>query len=333
LSQLQEYSEAVLDVETMRPKVLERAVFAVDAETFSWGDAITAARTYGAWDELEESARHGVAAEKRSAAEGEEVGKDELVEATTRFRYDHNLLSGDQLTEWLERWDLTPAEWRAHVRRTLLRNRWSGELDETLRRFPVGDDELVEAVWSDAVCSGFLERFAERFAADAAMAAEAGLLGVAARDYERILGAAAQARDDLLTEAAIDHEVTVHGLEWLRIEGTALDVPDEDTAREAALCVRVDGRSLADVAEDCGVRPRRLGVYVGEVDPEVSTRLAAAREGELVGPVAHDGGFSLFYVESKTPPSAADPETHRRAEERVVARAAQRAIAEHVNWK
>ena len=321
------------DLETIRPQVLERPVFSVGGEIFTWRDVISAALAYGALTEVEEATREGVAAERRLAAAGEEVEPSDLVEATTRFRYDWNLLAGDQLTEWLEKWELTPSEWRAYVRRTLLRNRWSGELAETVRRFPVEEGELVEPLWAHAVCSGFLLRFAERLAVDVAFAAESGVeTDGGSESPDRFRAAASHARDDLLTDAAIDHEISLHGLEWLRIEGDALEVPDGDTAREAALCVRVDGRALTDIADDCGVRPRRLRVYVADVDAELSPRLAAARVGELVGPVARDDGFSLFFIDAKTPPSATDPETRRRAEDRVVARAAQRAVAEHVNW-
>jgi hypothetical protein len=323
----------VPDLETIRPRVLERPVFSVGGETFTWRDVISAALAYGALGEVEEATREGLAAERRLAASGEEVEQSDLVEATTRFRYDWNLLAGDQLTEWLQRWEITPSEWREYVRRTLLRKRWAGELAETVRRFPVEEGELVEPLWAEAVCSGFLVRFAERLAVDVALAAESGVqTDGGGESPERFRAAAAQARDDLLTGAAIDHEVSLHGLEWLRVEGDALDVPNEDTAREAALCIRMDGRTLVDVAEDCGVTPRRLRVYVADVDAELSPRLAAARVGELVGPVARDDGFSLFFIDAKTAPSAEDPETRRRAEERVVARAAQRAVAEYVNW-
>ena len=55
-------------------------------------------------------------------------------------------------------------------------------------------------------------------------------------------------------------------------------------------------------------------------------------EGELVGPLRVDGGFSLVRVDRKTTPAADDPAIRARAEERIVRRVVEHALLDHVEW-
>lgn len=280
-------------------------MFTLGGRTFSWADIVAHARLDGSWAELEESTRRGLAALATADAAGERPARDEVTEAGNRFRYAHNLLAGEELNDWLDHWQLTLADWRAYVERDLARARASGEE-------AAADGEVAKVVWVEAVCSGFLERLAGRIAGERAL---------------ELAGGAEEA-----TEEAIARELELHRLEWLRLEGQTLSVPLEDTAREAALCVREDGRALDDVARDCGTQAFPLSVYAGDLDPELSSALVAAREGELVGPLRYDHGFALVLVERKTPPEQDDPATRRRAEERIASRAVERAVLEHVEW-
>jgi hypothetical protein len=289
-----------------------RPVFSVDGRTLEWADITTAARLDGSWAELEETTRRGLACQKRLTVSGDQLAADVIAEAARRFRYERDLLAGDELAAWLEHWELTEQEWRGYLVRMLLRERWVGELTDTRARFASGTDEIARAVWVEAVCSGFLARAADRVAADAALAVAGGDAGV--------------------TENAIAREIALHRLEWLRIEGQILTVRLEDAAREAALCIRSDGRSLADVAAACGVELNPLSLYVADAGSDLSPALLAAQAGELLGPIRRGGTFVLLLVEKKTPPSTADADVRQRAVERIVERAVQRAMDEHVQW-
>jgi hypothetical protein len=311
-------------------------VFNVDGRTFAWREITAAARLDDSWRELEQTTRLGLACRKRLAAAGEQPAAHVVAEAVRRFRYARDLLAADELLAWLEHWQLTSVDWHEYVVRMLLRERWMGELADTASRFSVGHDEVTGALWAEAACSGFLTRAAERVAGDAALAAAAGeAIGGAWEQpalLARIGAVAARARVEALTEEAIAREVDVHRLEWLRIDGEILTVPSEDAAREAALCIRMDQRSLADVGAACGARPNPLSTYLADADAALSPALVAAREGDLIGPVARDGAFALLLVEQKTPPSVFDGTVRQRATERIIARAVHRAMSEHVEW-
>jgi hypothetical protein len=220
------------------------------------------------------------------------------------------------------------------VRRALLRERWAGELDETSARFPAADEEVRRALWAEAVCSGFLEEAAHRLAGDLALAAEAGesLAGDRSALFTRTRDAAERAGADAATEDAVEHLIAARGLEWLRVEGQLLELTGEDLASEAAFSIREDGRALAEVAAECRAEPRPLRLYMEDAEGDLSARLIAAREGELVGPLRRNEGFVLLQVQRKVPPVPADPDVHRKAEEHVLARAVERAIAANVKW-
>jgi hypothetical protein len=292
----------------------ERPAFTIDDETYTWGDVMMSERLRDHWDDLERITRHGLACVRRLTASGEELDAGEQAAAEASFRYARNLISGEDVQNWLERWGLRVGEWRAFVRRAILRERWSGELDATAARFPATDEEVAAAIWTEAVCSGALEAGARRLAGELALGAETG-----------------EASGNISTRA-LEREIAAQGLDWLRIEGELLELSTEDLAREAALCVREDGRPLAEVAAECGTEPRPLNVFVVDVESEVAPILLAAREGELVGPVARDGVFKLFFVRKKTPASSDDPAIRRKAQERVRSRELERAVAAKVRW-
>lgn len=294
-------------------------------ETFTWADVTAAARELGDWQELERATAEGLACLRRLTASGEELDASALAPDEEEFRRARRLLSGEETVAWLQQWGLTLADWRDYLRCTVLAERWAGELDETVARFPAPEAEVAAALWAHAVCSGLLERVAHRLAADSALAPDA-------TDRTSIADAANRARAEAITDEAVEHEVSTHTLEWLRFETSLVELPSEDIAREAALCVRDDRRPLADVAAECGTEARPLTLYLGEIEPHVSALLIGAGEGDLVGPLAWKNGFALLLVEAKVAATASDPEVRRKAEQRIVEHVDQRATAAEVTW-
>jgi len=315
-------------------RVGERVVFTVAGRDCSWADVVSAAGAYGLWEELSKTARQGLGCRHRLVAGSERLDPGAVADAARDFRRARSLLAGEELEQWLARWKLTAAEWRDWIERTVLRTRWASELPETVARFPVTDSELETALWAEAVCTGLLEDAARRLAHEAALAAAAGeaLGGDGDLPVARIAAAAARISSAALTPDAIRREIDSHALEWLRVEGQLLDLPDEDVAREAALSIRVDGRAVADVAAECEARSTAFSALLVDVDDVLAASLVAAAEGELVGPLDRNGSQRLVLVGAKTPPSADDPDVRRHAQERIVSRAVEHALREHVEW-
>jgi hypothetical protein len=130
----------------------------------------------------------------------------------------------------------------------------------------------------------------------------------------------------------LEHEIAAHGLDWIRVEAETLELADAEAAREAALCVRVDGRTLADVADECDLPANALVLYLADADPQLRTALVSASPGELVGPVERGDSHILLQLRSKTDPSADDPELGRRAAAVLAARVVDRELRDRVLW-
>ena len=315
-------------------RVAAEPVFTVADEMFTWSDVLVAAELSGDWRALERATAQGLACLTRLTASGEELDGKALAEAEARFRRARRLLSGEETAEWLDRRRVAVSEWRDHLRRVVARERWPDELEQTVERFPVRTAEVKLALWSEAVCSGFLDEAAHRLAGEAALAAQTGvtLIGEREQALDRIAVAAGNVRSLSVTADAVSREVAAHRLEWLRVDGVLAEFPTEDMAREAAYCVRDDGRLLADVAAECEVDVHALRAFMDEVGDELALLLVAAGENELVGPVIGNGVFALVAVERMTRPSPADPDVRRKATEHLTARLVERAIATHVKW-
>jgi hypothetical protein len=292
-----------------------RPVFSAGGSTYCWDDVLAAA-----------SARGSLAAfraESRIRAPhdlGEAPAPEAVSAAATRFRRERGLLSAEELAAWLAGWELTVDEWGAYLERSVVGGVGSEE------------ESLDEAEFVDLVCSGFLEEQARRLAADVALADLAADDGERVPALERIEAAAAAARAGAASEASIEREIAKRQLEWTLLELETLELADRDAAREVALCVRHDGRAIADVAVECGVPLQHVNVYLADVDPSLERSLLAAQPGELIGPLDHDGAFVLFAVENRTRPTNTDPELRRRAESALVERAVKRALESRLEW-
>jgi len=286
-----------------------RPLFSVGGVAYCWDDVLAWAEARGSLGELQTTSRRGLACLRRAASLDDGVDQEALSAAATRFRYDHRLLSGEELAAWFARWEITVDEWGAYLERSLLLERWAEKLDAIEAESSSGP-ALEDAEFVDAVCSGFLEREALAFATDRAMAGQ----------------------PEAVSDGAVAREFTTRQLDWTRLELDLLELADEGAAREAALCVRVDGRALADVAAECDVTLRRMSVYVADVDPGLLPPLLAAQPGELVGPVDHHGVFALLAIHERTPPAPTDPELRRRAESALHERAVRRAMDGRVEW-
>jgi hypothetical protein len=312
-----------------------RSLFTVSGRTYAWEDVLLAAELRGELSAVERQTRQGLACLRRLAAEAGTVPAEAVRAAATVFRYDRNLLAAEELEAWLDAHGLTVSDWNGYLRRLVLRERWLDELERIEIQFAVGDEEVEAALPPEALCTGFLRRAAERLAEDAALA-EANDAVEDSPDRRALLAAlarrAAAVRARVPTPPEVEREIAAHALDWIRIEAETLELDDAEAAREAALCVRVDGRPLAEVADECGVPANALVLYLGDADPQLQTALVSAIPGELIGPVAHGAVHLLLQLRAKSEPSADDPELGRRAAAVLAARTVDRELRDRVVW-
>jgi hypothetical protein len=299
----------------------EKPLFRVGDAVFTWDDVVERARLSGEWSALEDEVRAGLAALDALERRGESPDEDDVEEAARAFRYARGLLAGDELDAWLDAHGLTVETWKAYLCRSLA----SDLVDEPERRadVPAAAPEPTD-VWAEGVCSGSLEELARELAALVAVAPDAP---PDERDdrYDTFCVAAA-------TEAAIAREIESNRLEWLRVHYDAVVFADEDSAAEAALCVRADGDPLAAVAARVGAELEECLDWMDEVEPELRARFLAAEPGDLVGPVPTEEGFTLAALLEKMSPSVDDEDVRARAADALGFRAASRAVDDLVVW-
>ena len=295
-------------------------VFSAGGRCFTWADVIEAAVARGEWAALQRHALGLVARENT----GELPDDAQVRAAANEFRYRHNLLSADELQEWLARFDVSFEEWMAEMRRSLL--------EPADQLFAASPEAVERASWVHAVCSGKLAAYALTLAEEVAVHLSGQAQTVAAdelvglpQERERFCAA-------LLADPALAAEISNNELGWTRVNLRSLSHRDEGVVREAALCVRLDGRELADVAADAGAELRETCVLLDDVEPALRTRLLAARPGEIIGPLAAGTDHLLVHVVARVRPSLDDSEVRQRAGEAIIARALAGEINRHVNW-
>jgi hypothetical protein len=347
-----------------------QAVFSVGDMEYRWEDVVLAAALQGDWARLRDRVREGIACLRRADEETDEALAEEEVEAAANdFRYARDLVSAQETEDWLNRWDLTTEGWMDWVRASLLRQRWSADLADIVSRFSPDEDEVEGQIGTEAVCSGELSRLALVLAGRAAVSAreragqpeealsggeddsaralgwfpsklpEEAMPGVSPEDVRarvenlaRLELAFRRFRERALTPAAIDREIRAHRMEWTVVECRSASFPDQEEAREAALCVREDGRDLAEVAGAAGGQMRLDRASLDEMEPDVQELLMGAGKGDLIGPVRRGSESVLYQVVDKIPPSEGDPDAVGRAEEAILKSLVDREITDRVKW-
>jgi len=299
-------------------------VFSAGGHCFSWVEVIEAARARGDWAALQHHVLALLARERELAAVGALPSVAEARGAAAEFRDQHKLLTREELEEWLHRRDVTVEEWMGEMRRSLL--------EPTENASAVSPEAIDRASWVHAACSGKLAAYAQTLAQEVAVHLCEQPLTLALGE----LAALPEKRDRFcltrVREPALIAEINDNKLGWTHLDLRVLIHRDEMVVREAALCVRMDRRELADVAADAGARLRERSLLLDDAEPVLKTRLLASAPGDLIGPLATASDHRLMLVVRRVPPSLDDAMVRRRAEETIINRALSAEVNRHVNW-
>jgi hypothetical protein len=345
----------------------ERRAFSIVGRDFAWIDVVFAAMARGEWSAFERRLAEGLACAARADVDAASPPDEAIDEAATAYRYDRDLISAADVTAWLDRVGLSADEWIEYLRRDLLRQQWSGELDDLLDRFAPSARDLVATAVVDGICSGAFDAFERAFAGRAALVFEADAarfdqlcgngdrptidpratqlahthahwLSVATAcdpvarlslvtGIERASDAIA---DAIASNGRLKEIVDDNRLAWMRLEIDTLSFASEAAAREALLCVRADGLSFHDVASLSRSAVQRAVVTLDDLEPSRQEALLAAEPGSAVGPLSVDGGFDVALLVNRAAPALSDPAIAARAKAVAVNRAEEQAARDHV---
>ena len=126
---------------------------------------------------------------------------------------------------------------------------------------------------------------------------------------QRTLALTPQARGDALTFLRL-------GL--TRVELEILELESDDAAREALLCLREDGETMAEVAHDGGYPLQQRRWWTDEIPAELQMRFLSAVPGEVFGPIPNEDEFQIYRVVRKLEPELDDPEVAARIDAHLV---------------
>jgi hypothetical protein len=300
-----------------------RPIFSAGERCFTWVDVIEAARARGSWTALQHELLCLLARESELATAESLPSKADVRSAGNDFRYRLNLLSADEFQGWLASNDVTVAEWVGEMRRSLL------EPADSQSR--LSGDELERATWVHAVCSGELANLARLFAEEVAVHLR-NHSNVTPCDFARLAGQRDQFCAEQSQEPALAAQVESHQLEWTAFDLTVLTLRDEMVAREAAMCVKLDGRSLPDIAAAAGAQLHEDRVLLDDVETSLRTRLIGAYPGDLIGPVDVGRQYDVVLVVRRIAPKLQHHEVRRRAAELVISKALAAEVNRRVNW-
>jgi hypothetical protein len=333
-----------------------------DELRFDYGDVVLAAIGWGEWQRLERTLAEGLACSADAAERGEHVEASALHAATVAFRRARGLLAGEDFLRWLADRSLSTADLDAHIMRAALRERAAGRLGEVLDAYPSPPEALAKSIRGEAILGGQLRSWCERLARCAAAAhgiASDGERPTAADDAitdlvetaeschvsalsqaqarERapriasLIAAEREFSDRILTRERIERCLAEHSLDWQRLVWQETAFASEGAAREAALWVRDEGLTLAEVAGMAGAQINVREAYCSDA-AELSGLLMAAAPGELLGPLAGEGSWRLACLRERTPPAIEDPALRARAADELLENAIGRYLAGRVSW-
>jgi hypothetical protein len=336
-----------------------RTLFSVGDQIFQTDDLVSAAILSGRWNVLRREARAGLDAEAELGT-ADDHRLEEAVETTAaEFRYARDLITAEDAERWLEERDVEVDEWLGSIRRRLLAP--AGRKRMPLAA-PPDPPELTRAVWVSFICDGAAADLAAELARQAAAHAMAGQqvpppvddeamleqdrdtilsyfpgldlerIGELVRRLGHLASAVGRCRRLVLTPEAVRREVEHRALDLLRLNCHLARFESELLAREAALCVKDDGLSLADAAGEARTQVEDLQLYVEDAQAELRDLLRSAAPQALLGPVAWEGRCALVQVLEKVRPSPEDDEVRHRAEAHLLDRLFEDFAEHQVTW-
>lgn len=336
-------------------------VFVAGGKTIAVGHIVAAAHSRGellpAWNTLLVL----VESEKLAAAsddDGETEADDgELQSLSEQFRYNRDLITAEDTERWLADRGLTLDDFNAYFQR----HYWASTLEEPPEADAVDYFSASDAMWdllaAELFLSGKFDRMAERlswrFAAALALPdpiapAEidaidegAGLDAWLARlgcdrqwlaDFQAMEAAFRRRCEQLLTENEVGRALVTMRLPLMRVALETVDVDSLDAVRELAMCVREDGMSMSAVASDARYPYERTEVVLEDLPSDVQQKVLSAAPGDVLPPLAHEGGFYLHRLVARSDPDLADLEVRARVQRQMLERHFAALTASCVRW-
>jgi hypothetical protein len=118
-----------------------------------------------------------------------------------------------------------------------------------------------------------------------------------------------------------------------RFETEVIELESHDAAKEALFCVREDGMSMDEVANEGRYPYKVLSFLQEDIPEELQPRFLSVTVGEVLEPLPRGDAFELYRVTSKTEPHADDPAACQRVDRILLHRHFSELAARHVETR
>ena len=344
------------------------AVCACGGQEFSARDAVEAALFRGDLGDLWQSFRQRVAAEKQADEEELDLDEEAIDAAAEQFRYERDLITAEETEQWLAARGLDLDDFTDFFTRQVFLQSMGEEVVAEEIDYSSAPGDLRQLFVVEMILTGDLDRLANdlgwRLGAAAATAADEvdterieaerrqfferndltpeqlpEWLQKIGRDtlwLEKMLRMEAEYRrraESLLTRQARQRETALLRLPLTRFEAEVIELESRDAAQEALFCVREDGMSMEEVANEGRYPHKVLSFLQEDIPEELQPKFLSVTAGEVLEPLTRGDGFELYRVTSKTEPQADDPAVCERVDRIVLQRHFSELAARHVETR
>jgi hypothetical protein len=343
-------------------------VFSCGNDAYTVRDLIDAAFFRGQVDPIWAEMLRLIAAEKRAAELDLEIDEAALDEASEKFRYEHDLITAEEIERWLEARGLALEEFSDFFARHYWGSVLKGKVEAEEIDYLTAPAELRGLLTAELILSGELDEMAARLGQRVAAGREANgedvepgsILEERRRFLERA-GIASTQLTHLLGQLERDHpwleemlrmealsqskasalptpEARAREFRWLRLPLTRfaveiIELESPDAAREALLCVRNDGLSMAEVANEGRYPYRCTAVLLEDVPEDSQQKFISVTPGSVLDPIPRGDGFQLCRVLEKKEADPDDPAVRERIDQRIIERHFSELCEKHIRWR
>jgi hypothetical protein len=337
-----------------------RILFEIGSQKFAWEDMVLSAQLRNDWHLLLKRIRMRLSCCKYVQEKRTKVTESEIDAEAVIFREARNLISADEMEQWLENKHLTVEEWQSYIERNVIVHKFREEFMEAHKKYSILKDEVDEVLFLEGVCSRAFTVFSYKLAARAALFVEKqgdsvpnliADLNEPLRSRWEALKTKIQSESHLehllkleifyrkfwktvVTEELLEEEIDSRAQELIKFQLVSLSFAEETAALEGALCIRQDGMSLEQVAEEADAGFQEETIYLLEIDSAIRDILMGAKRGDLVGPLQDSKGeFQLIRIIDKQKATTQDQEARKQAARQYRRRIVHQTINAHVKWQ
>jgi hypothetical protein len=275
---------------------------------------------------------------------------DQLGEA---FRYRHDLITAEETERWLQARNLNLDDFSDYLVRQCWANAKIDGVAPEETEYHLAPDELRDTFTTDLILSGQLEEMARKFSwRMAARCAEKEIdpeliaferqeflerVGIEKGQIPEWLESLNRDEDWLDRQVAMEAAYRKHSaavlqpqaykrelaslrLPLTRFETEVIELESRDAAQEALFCVREDGMSFEEVADEGRYPYRRRDFFLQDLDAQTQQKFLSVGNDQLLDPIPRTEGFELCHVLKRVEPQADDPAVQGLVSQHLLAR-------------